>query len=94
MLCNKFSGLFHAALSIWRRESFQEEPTFAYSRVPAVDVHSCGFTVSNGWKFHNTVKDKWVVCMARSVEEKQAWLDAIVGARGRNSGMHNKHRLL
>uniref|UniRef100_A0A8C4Q0L3 Uncharacterized protein n=1 Tax=Eptatretus burgeri TaxID=7764 RepID=A0A8C4Q0L3_EPTBU len=54
----------------------------------AVDVHSCGFTVSNGWKFHNTVKDKWVVCMARSVEEKQAWLDAIVGARGRNRGDH------
>uniref|UniRef100_UPI00358EF05E phosphatidylinositol 3,4,5-trisphosphate-dependent Rac exchanger 2 protein-like n=1 Tax=Myxine glutinosa TaxID=7769 RepID=UPI00358EF05E len=54
----------------------------------AVDVHSCGFTVSFGWKFHNTVKDKWVVCMARSAEEKQSWLDAIVGARGRNRGDH------
>ncbi|CAM9705840.1 unnamed protein product [Lampetra planeri] len=42
------------------------------------DFHSSGHTVSNGWKIHNTAKNKWFVCMAKSPEEKQEWLDAIL----------------
>ncbi|XP_054994912.1 phosphatidylinositol 3,4,5-trisphosphate-dependent Rac exchanger 1 protein [Sorex araneus] len=45
------------------------------------DYHSNGYTVTNGWKIHNTAKNKWVVCMARTAEEKQKWLDAIIRER-------------
>uniref|UniRef100_A0A4W3IL86 Phosphatidylinositol-3,4,5-trisphosphate dependent Rac exchange factor 1 n=1 Tax=Callorhinchus milii TaxID=7868 RepID=A0A4W3IL86_CALMI len=45
------------------------------------DYHSNGYTVTNGWKIHNTAKNKWFVCMAKTVEEKQKWLDAILKER-------------
>ncbi|XP_036387766.1 phosphatidylinositol 3,4,5-trisphosphate-dependent Rac exchanger 1 protein-like [Megalops cyprinoides] len=45
------------------------------------DYHSNNYTVTNGWKIHNTAKNKWFVCMAKSSEEKQRWLDAILKER-------------
>lgn len=48
---------------------------------PPADYHSNGYTVTNGWKIHNTAKNKWFVCMAKTAEEKQKWLDAIIRER-------------
>nr|XP_014341611.1 PREDICTED: phosphatidylinositol 3,4,5-trisphosphate-dependent Rac exchanger 1 protein [Latimeria chalumnae] len=45
------------------------------------DYHSNGYTVTNGWKIHNTAKNKWFVCMAKTAEDKQKWLDAILKER-------------
>ncbi|XP_043566293.1 phosphatidylinositol 3,4,5-trisphosphate-dependent Rac exchanger 1 protein [Chiloscyllium plagiosum] len=45
------------------------------------DYHSNGYTVTNGWKIHNTAKNKWFVLMAKTAEEKQKWLDAILKER-------------
>ncbi|XP_075757353.1 phosphatidylinositol 3,4,5-trisphosphate-dependent Rac exchanger 1 protein isoform X3 [Pelodiscus sinensis] len=45
------------------------------------DYHSHGYTVTNGWKIHNTAKNKWFVCMAKTAEDKQKWLDAIIRER-------------
>lgn len=42
------------------------------------DFHSSGNTVTHGWKIHNTAKNKWFVCMAKTAEEKQEWLEAIL----------------
>lgn len=47
----------------------------------AADYHSNGYTVTNGWKIHNTAKNKWFVCMAKTAEDKQKWLDAIIKER-------------
>ncbi|XP_064155468.1 phosphatidylinositol 3,4,5-trisphosphate-dependent Rac exchanger 1 protein-like [Anguilla rostrata] len=45
------------------------------------DYHSNNYTVTNGWKIHNTAKNKWFVCMARNADDKQKWLDAILKER-------------
>ncbi|KAH0619135.1 hypothetical protein JD844_018831 [Phrynosoma platyrhinos] len=45
------------------------------------DYHSNGYAVTNGWKIHNTAKNKWFVCMAKTAEDKQKWLDAIIKER-------------
>uniref|UniRef100_A0A8D0AMF2 Phosphatidylinositol 3,4,5-trisphosphate-dependent Rac exchanger 1 protein n=1 Tax=Sander lucioperca TaxID=283035 RepID=A0A8D0AMF2_SANLU len=45
------------------------------------DYHSNNYTVTNGWKIHNTAKNKWFVCMAKHAEDKQKWLDAILRER-------------
>lgn len=37
--------------------------------------------MTNGWKIHNTAKNKWFVCMAKNAEDKQKWLDAILKER-------------
>lgn len=50
---------------------------------PAADYHSSGNIVNNGWKIHNTAKNKWFVCMAKTPEEKQEWLEAIMKERER-----------
>ncbi|XP_066534041.1 phosphatidylinositol 3,4,5-trisphosphate-dependent Rac exchanger 2 protein [Hoplias malabaricus] len=47
------------------------------------DFHSSGNIVNNGWKIHNTAKNKWFVCMAKTAEEKQEWLEAILKERER-----------
>lgn len=39
--------------------------------------------MNNGWKIHNTAKNKWFVCMAKTPEEKQEWLEAIMKERER-----------
>ncbi|CAB1349625.1 unnamed protein product [Coregonus sp. 'balchen'] len=39
--------------------------------------------LNNGWKIHNTAKNKWFVCMAKTPEEKQEWLEAILKERER-----------
>uniref|UniRef100_A0A8C7SZY3 Phosphatidylinositol 3,4,5-trisphosphate-dependent Rac exchanger 2 protein n=1 Tax=Oncorhynchus mykiss TaxID=8022 RepID=A0A8C7SZY3_ONCMY len=49
----------------------------------AADYHSSGNIVNNGWKIHNTAKNKWFVCMAKTPEEKQEWLEAILKERER-----------
>lgn len=48
---------------------------------PAADYHSNNYTVTNGWKIHNTAKNKWFVCMAKNAEDKKKWLDAILRER-------------
>ncbi|CAB1329556.1 unnamed protein product, partial [Coregonus sp. 'balchen'] len=45
------------------------------------DYHSNNYTVTSGWKIHNTAKNKWFVCMAKNAEDKQKWLDAILRER-------------
>uniref|UniRef100_G3NLA9 Phosphatidylinositol 3,4,5-trisphosphate-dependent Rac exchanger 1 protein n=1 Tax=Gasterosteus aculeatus aculeatus TaxID=481459 RepID=G3NLA9_GASAC len=45
------------------------------------DYHSNNYTVTNGWKIHNTAKNKWFVCMTKHAEDKQKWLDAILRER-------------
>ncbi len=45
------------------------------------DYHSNNYTVTSGWKIHNTAKNKWFVCMAKNSEDKQKWLDAILKER-------------
>lgn len=47
------------------------------------DYHSSGNIVNNGWKIHNTAKNKWFVCMAKTPEEKKEWLEAIMKERER-----------
>lgn len=47
----------------------------------AADYHSNNYTVTNGWKIHNTAKNKWFVCMTKHAEDKQKWLDAILRER-------------
>uniref|UniRef100_A0A3P8XQY8 Phosphatidylinositol 3,4,5-trisphosphate-dependent Rac exchanger 2 protein n=1 Tax=Esox lucius TaxID=8010 RepID=A0A3P8XQY8_ESOLU len=47
------------------------------------DYHSSGNIVNNGWKIHNTAKNKWFVCMAKTPEDKQEWLEAILKERER-----------
>uniref|UniRef100_A0A3Q3N311 Phosphatidylinositol 3,4,5-trisphosphate-dependent Rac exchanger 2 protein n=1 Tax=Mastacembelus armatus TaxID=205130 RepID=A0A3Q3N311_9TELE len=51
------------------------------------DYHSSGNIVNNGWKIHNTAKNKWFVCMAKTPEEKQEWLEAIMKERERRKGL-------
>lgn len=59
------------------------------------DYHSNGYTVTNGWKIHNTAKNKWFVCMAKTAEEKQKWLDALIREREqRESGCLDRPGLL
>uniref|UniRef100_A0A8C6XHT1 Phosphatidylinositol 3,4,5-trisphosphate-dependent Rac exchanger 2 protein n=1 Tax=Naja naja TaxID=35670 RepID=A0A8C6XHT1_NAJNA len=51
------------------------------------DYHSSGHIVLNGWKIHNTAKNKWFVCMAKTSEEKHEWLEAILKERERRKGL-------
>ncbi|KAM9775546.1 phosphatidylinositol 3,4,5-trisphosphate-dependent Rac exchanger 2 protein isoform 1-T1 [Syngnathus typhle] len=51
------------------------------------DYHSSGNIVNNGWKIHNTAKNKWFVCMAKTAEEKHEWLEAIMKERERRKGL-------
>ncbi|XP_069777398.1 phosphatidylinositol 3,4,5-trisphosphate-dependent Rac exchanger 2 protein isoform X2 [Narcine bancroftii] len=51
------------------------------------DYHSSGHTVINGWKIHNTAKNKWFVCMAKSSEAKQEWLEAFLKERERRKSL-------
>lgn len=51
------------------------------------DYHSSGHTVINGWKIHNTAKNKWFVCMAKSSEDKQKWLEAFLKERERRKSL-------
>ncbi|XP_006633961.2 phosphatidylinositol 3,4,5-trisphosphate-dependent Rac exchanger 2 protein [Lepisosteus oculatus] len=51
------------------------------------DYHSSGNIVNNGWKIHNTAKNKWFVCMAKTPEEKQEWLEAILKERERRKSL-------
>lgn len=54
---------------------------FMFFIVFLADYHSNNYTVTNGWKIHNTAKNKWFVCMAKNAEDKQKWLDAILKER-------------
>ncbi|KAM8966775.1 phosphatidylinositol 3,4,5-trisphosphate-dependent Rac exchanger 2 protein [Pelodytes ibericus] len=51
------------------------------------DFHSSGNTVFNGWKIHNTAKNKWFVCMAKTAEDKQQWLEAILKEREKRKSL-------
>ncbi|EPQ07865.1 Phosphatidylinositol 3,4,5-trisphosphate-dependent Rac exchanger 2 protein [Myotis brandtii] len=51
------------------------------------DFHSSGHIVVNGWKIHNTAKNKWFVCMAKTPEEKHEWLEAILKERERRKSL-------
>uniref|UniRef100_A0A7N4P432 Phosphatidylinositol-3,4,5-trisphosphate dependent Rac exchange factor 2 n=1 Tax=Sarcophilus harrisii TaxID=9305 RepID=A0A7N4P432_SARHA len=51
------------------------------------DFHSSGHIVVNGWKIHNTAKNKWFVCMAKTPEEKHEWLEAIMKEREKRKGL-------
>lgn len=68
-----------------RREYFIERIRLRLSATVCLtaDYHSSGNIVNNGWKIHNTAKNKWFVCMAKTPEEKQEWLEAIMKERER-----------
>ncbi|XP_069477256.1 phosphatidylinositol 3,4,5-trisphosphate-dependent Rac exchanger 2 protein [Ambystoma mexicanum] len=51
------------------------------------DYHSSGNPVTNGWKIHNTAKNKWFVCMAKTPEDKHEWLEAILKERERRKNL-------
>ncbi|XP_040288462.1 phosphatidylinositol 3,4,5-trisphosphate-dependent Rac exchanger 2 protein isoform X2 [Bufo bufo] len=51
------------------------------------DFHSSGNLVVNGWKIHNTAKNKWFVCMAKTPEDKQEWLEAILKEREKRKSL-------
>uniref|UniRef100_A0A8I3W661 Phosphatidylinositol-3,4,5-trisphosphate dependent Rac exchange factor 2 n=1 Tax=Callithrix jacchus TaxID=9483 RepID=A0A8I3W661_CALJA len=55
------------------------------------DFHSSGHIVVNGWKIHNTAKNKWFVCMAKTPEEKHEWFEAILKERERRK-VTDKHQ--
>lgn len=55
--------------------------TCAFIYFPTADYHSNNYPVTNGWKIHNTAKNKWFVCMAKNAEDKQKWLGAILKER-------------
>uniref|UniRef100_A0A672QUA2 Phosphatidylinositol-3,4,5-trisphosphate dependent Rac exchange factor 2 n=1 Tax=Sinocyclocheilus grahami TaxID=75366 RepID=A0A672QUA2_SINGR len=57
------------------------------------DYHSSGNIVNNGWKIHNTAKNKWFVCMAKTPEEKQEWLEAILKERERRKSEYKITKL-
>ncbi|KAK1885248.1 Phosphatidylinositol 345-trisphosphate-dependent Rac exchanger 2 protein [Dissostichus eleginoides] len=59
----------------------------ALPQQPQADYHSSGNIVNNGWKIHNTAKNKWFVCMAKSPEEKQEWLEAVMKERERRKSL-------
>lgn len=61
-------------------------PKFPLCYLFLADYHSSGHIVLNGWKIHNTAKNKWFVCMAKTPEEKQEWLEAILKERERRKG--------
>ncbi|KAH0617654.1 hypothetical protein JD844_016114 [Phrynosoma platyrhinos] len=69
--------------NIFRRSSI----SFPGQNKHRADYHSSGHIVLNGWKIHNTAKNKWFVCMAKTPEEKQEWLEAILKERERRKGM-------
>lgn len=90
MLCNKFFfvyflyifnliALLMCNVLIFPRHVHLFMRVFVYYL--AADYHSNNYTVTNGWKIHNTAKNKWFVCMAKNAEDKQKWLDAILKER-------------
>lgn len=72
---------------------------FMFFIVFLADYHSNNYTVTNGWKIHNTAKNKWFVCMAKNAEDKQKWLDAILKEREQResewiSGLSLQHKIM
>ena len=65
----------------WDTEHTMFQSVFVFCLL--ADYHSSGNIVNNGWKIHNTAKNKWFVCMAKSPEDKQEWLEAILKERER-----------
>ena len=61
-----------------------------FSTCPSADYHSSGNIVNSGWKIHNTAKNKWFVCMAKTPEEKQEWLEAILKERERRKSKYGE----
>jgi len=49
----------------------------------AADFHCGGYTVTHGWKVLNAAKNKWFVLLAKSKEEKEAWLNEFIMERER-----------
>lgn len=70
------------ALGGYKRRLWQADIDYL-SCFSSADFHSSGNIVNNGWKIHNTAKNKWFVCMAKTPEEKQEWLEAILKERER-----------
>ena len=41
------------------------------------DYLTNGIRVANSWKVHNVAKNKWFVLIAKTLEEKQQWMEAM-----------------
>ncbi|KAK3095993.1 hypothetical protein FSP39_021809 [Pinctada imbricata] len=56
-----------------------------YSYRGRVDLDDCEYnvTVKNGWKLHETVRDKWYLLYTKTETEKQKWLKAFKSERQR-----------
>ncbi|XP_043945866.1 phosphatidylinositol 3,4,5-trisphosphate-dependent Rac exchanger 1 protein [Protopterus annectens] len=72
---------FNGSLYIFRGRINTEVMEVENMEDGTADYHSNGYSVTNGWKIHNTAKNKWFVCMAKTAEDKQKWLDAILKER-------------
>lgn len=80
-----FGALFHPLCSEDFIKPVKRNSCLCSATLTA-DYHSSGNIVNNGWKIHNTAKNKWFVCMAKTPEEKQEWLEAIMKERERRKG--------
>lgn len=76
-----------------RREVFIKPVAVLFASCLTADYHSSGNIVNNGWKIHNTAKNKWFVCMAKTPEEKQEWLEAIMKERERRKSKEALERI-
>ncbi|XP_075427394.1 phosphatidylinositol 3,4,5-trisphosphate-dependent Rac exchanger 1 protein isoform X2 [Ascaphus truei] len=72
---------FNGSLYIFRGRINTEVMEVENVEDGTADYHSNGYTVTNGWKIHNTAKNKWFVCMAKTAEEKQKWMGAVMKER-------------
>ncbi|XP_044151841.1 phosphatidylinositol 3,4,5-trisphosphate-dependent Rac exchanger 1 protein isoform X1 [Bufo gargarizans] len=72
---------FNGSLYIFRGRINTEVMEVENVEDGTADYHSNGYTVTNGWKIHNTAKNKWFVCMAKTPEDKQKWMDAVLKER-------------
>ncbi|XP_066444144.1 phosphatidylinositol 3,4,5-trisphosphate-dependent Rac exchanger 1 protein isoform X2 [Eleutherodactylus coqui] len=72
---------FNGSLYIFRGRINTEVMEVENVEDGTADFHSNGYTVTNGWKIHNTAKNKWFVCMAKTPEDKQTWMEAVLKER-------------
>ncbi|MBZ3879098.1 Phosphatidylinositol 3,4,5-trisphosphate-dependent Rac exchanger 1 protein, partial [Sciurus carolinensis] len=72
----------------WKEEDHREDQIHQWlpvhfqglnqHRGHGANCHSNGYNMTNDWKTQNISKNKWFMCMAKMVEEKHKWLNAII----------------
>ncbi|MEE6508263.1 hypothetical protein FKM82_020057 [Ascaphus truei] len=85
---------FNGSLYIFRGRINTEVMEVENVEDGTADYHSNGYTVTNGWKIHNTAKNKWFVCMAKTADEKQKWMGAVMKEREQRGSKLLSYHLL